>query len=55
MERVMGFEPTTSTLARLHSTTELHPLSENDKLEIVSDWEPKSSPYFPACSIFVGS
>ncbi len=25
MERVMGFEPTTSTLARLHSTTELHP------------------------------
>ena len=22
----MGFEPTTSTLARLHSTTELHPL-----------------------------
>ena len=26
MEREMGFEPTTSTLARLHSTTELHPL-----------------------------
>ena len=25
VERVMGFEPTTSTLARLHSTTELHP------------------------------
>ena len=25
-ERVMGFEPTTSTLARLRSTPELHPL-----------------------------
>src|SRR5579862_5636674 len=24
-ERVMGVEPTTSTLARSHSTTELHP------------------------------
>ena len=24
-ERMMGFEPTTSTLARLRSTTELHP------------------------------
>ncbi len=24
-ERVMGFEPTTSTLARLRSTPELHP------------------------------
>ena len=27
MERAMGFEPTTSTLARLHSTTELRPPS----------------------------
>lgn len=27
LERVMGLEPTTSTLARLHSTTELHPQS----------------------------
>ena len=26
VERVKGFEPSTSTLARLHSTTELHPL-----------------------------
>ena len=26
MERMMGFEPTTSTLARLRSTPELHPL-----------------------------
>ncbi len=26
-ERMMGFEPTTSTLARLRSTTELHPHS----------------------------
>ena len=26
MERMMGFEPTTSTLARLCSTPELHPL-----------------------------
>ena len=25
VERVKGFEPSTSTLARLHSTTELHP------------------------------
>ena len=29
MERVMGVEPTTSTLARLHSTSELHPHLEN--------------------------
>ena len=28
MERETGFEPATSTLARLHSTTELLPLSE---------------------------
>ena len=27
-ERVKGFEPSTSTLARLHSTTELHPRDE---------------------------
>jgi hypothetical protein len=26
MERETGFEPATSTLARLHSTTELFPL-----------------------------
>ena len=25
MERVMGFEPTTSSLGRKHSTAELHP------------------------------
>ena len=28
MERETGFEPATSTLARLHSTTELLPLNE---------------------------
>ena len=28
VERETGFEPATSTLARLHSTTELLPLSE---------------------------
>ncbi len=28
MERATGFEPATSTLARLHSTTELRPRSE---------------------------
>ena len=28
LERETGFEPATSTLARLHSTTELLPLSE---------------------------
>ena len=28
MERVMGVEPTTSTLARLRSTTELHPQTQ---------------------------
>ena len=28
MERETGFEPATSTLARLHSTTELFPLNE---------------------------
>ena len=27
MERETGFEPATSTLARLHSTTELFPLA----------------------------
>jgi hypothetical protein len=27
LEREMGFEPTTLTLARLHSTTELFPLN----------------------------
>ena len=27
MERETGFEPATSTLARLHSTTELFPLN----------------------------
>ena len=29
MERETGFEPATSTLARLHSTTELLPLNES--------------------------
>lgn len=29
LERETGFEPATSTLARLHSTTELLPLSED--------------------------
>ena len=28
MERETGFEPATSTLARLHSTTELFPLND---------------------------
>ena len=27
-ERVMGFEPTTASLARKYSTTELHPRSQ---------------------------
>ena len=35
MERETGFEPATSTLARLHSTTELLPLSEES--------------FYPAC------
>ena len=30
MERETGFEPATSTLARLHSTTELFPLVKAD-------------------------
>ena len=30
MERETGFEPATSTLARLHSTTELLPLNEDE-------------------------
>jgi hypothetical protein len=29
MERETGFEPATSTLARLHSTTELFPLVQH--------------------------
>ena len=32
LERETGFEPATSTLARLHSTTELLPLSEEKLL-----------------------
>jgi hypothetical protein len=33
MERETGFEPATSTLARLHSTTELFPhLQQNPRL-----------------------
>jgi hypothetical protein len=32
MERETGFEPATSTLARLHSTTELFPLVHNNFL-----------------------
>ena len=30
VERMMGFEPTTSTLARLRSTPELHPRRVDD-------------------------
>ena len=30
LERETGFEPATSTLARLHSTTELLPLNEEE-------------------------
>ena len=30
VERETGFEPATSTLARLHSTTELFPLMRKD-------------------------
>ena len=32
MERETGFEPATSTLARLHSTTELLPLNESRQI-----------------------
>ena len=31
LERMMGFEPTTSTLARLRSTPELHPLEMSQR------------------------
>jgi hypothetical protein len=34
MERARGFEPPTSTLARLHSTTELRPRRELDSMKI---------------------
>ena len=52
-ERMMGFEPTTSTLARLRSTTELHPryfmwyvfrLGGEDG-DIIHVWEKESSPF----------
>ena len=33
LERMMGFEPTTSTLARLRSTPELHPLENIGALQ----------------------
>ncbi len=39
MERETGLEPATSTLARLHSTTELLPL---DGAQMLAD-------FFPAC------
>ena len=35
VERETGFEPATSTLARLHSTTELLPLNEELSLSAV--------------------
>jgi hypothetical protein len=33
-ERAMGFEPTTSSLARKHSTTELHPQGKEQYSDI---------------------
>ena len=40
VERETGFEPATSTLARLHSTTELLPLNEDG---LYADWAEVSS------------
>ena len=37
MERIIGFEPMTSTLARLRSTTELNPQMENTRVELVTN------------------
>jgi hypothetical protein len=39
-EREKGFEPSTSTLARLHSTTELFP--QTDELDTRNLWLPSS-------------
>ena len=41
LERAMGFEPTTPTLARLCSTPELHPL---DKSKDISEGAPRPQP-----------
>jgi hypothetical protein len=43
MERETGFEPATSTLARLHSTTELFPLT-NCRLEDITETAEKTQP-----------
>src|SRR5688572_14544451 len=40
----MGFEPTTSTLARLHSTTELFPRGPDDVRERPAARQPPPSP-----------
>ena len=39
LERAMGFEPTTSTMARLHSTTELHPHILRTGMQFSEGWE----------------
>ena len=56
MERETGFEPATSTLARLHSTTELFPLScffddkiAFKKMEAASGFEPENSGFADRC------
>ena len=51
MERMMGFEPTTSTLARLRSTPELHPLwmgqrTGTGRWEVYTPVTGKSNLYF---------
>ena len=59
MERETGFEPATSTLARLHSTTELLPLKWRRRPDLNRRMEVLQTSALPlgyvALSVFVGA
>ena len=47
LERVIGFEPTTSTLARLRSTPELHPPAGKSRLYEIAPGKCKAAASIP--------